>query len=140
MSRLRLHLGVSAVALLGVAGFALSLWLTSPTPGVTWDSFRRLRKGMSTAEVEALLGGRNEVSAWGVEGFTSRLWQDEEVEISLVFDADRLWKGGAFCLRTGHRENIQPEDRLFDRIRRLLHLTPARWGIGKANPSMAAVC
>lgn len=54
MGRRRLLLGVGAVVLLG--GLALFHWLTAPTPGVTWDNFRRLRKGMSARQVEALLG------------------------------------------------------------------------------------
>jgi hypothetical protein len=55
MRRRRLLLAVGMVVLLGVAGFGLH-WLTRPTPGITWDNFRRLRKGLSAKDVEALLG------------------------------------------------------------------------------------
>jgi len=54
--RRRLLLAVGAVSLLGVAGFALSLWFTSPTPGVTWENHRRLRVGMALSDVKALFG------------------------------------------------------------------------------------
>ena len=47
MSRLRLLMSVGAVALLGMAGFALLLWYFTPAPGVTWENYRRLRPGMS---------------------------------------------------------------------------------------------
>jgi hypothetical protein len=61
MRRLRLLLGVGAVPLLVVAGFGLLLWITRPTPGVTWENFHRLRCGMSERDVKRLLGEPDKV-------------------------------------------------------------------------------
>ena len=127
MSRRRLLLGAGPVALLGMAGVALLLWLTRPTPGVTWENFRCLREGMSVRDVEALLGKPDRV----LEGpaRTHRFWQGEEVVISLTWDAgdaDRLWVGFAeppgqeWNPNTNHFERIRPYETFFDRIRRLL--------------------
>lgn len=130
MSRRRLLLGVGAVALLGLAGFLL-LWLTSPTPGVTWENFRRLRKGMPTRHVEALLG---EPSLPDVKQgiWTLRLWKGEEVAMSLSFESGALHHGSAFpaqflgqAVIKGfvHVEQVPPvEETFLDRIRRLLRL------------------
>jgi hypothetical protein len=56
MRRRRLLLVAGALALLGLAGLATFLWLTTPPPGVSRDNFYRLRKGMTLQEVEAILG------------------------------------------------------------------------------------
>jgi hypothetical protein len=44
MLRRRLLLAVGAVVLLGVAGFVLLTWLTTLTPGVTWENSDDLRQ------------------------------------------------------------------------------------------------
>ncbi len=75
MFRRRLLLVVGAVVLLGVAGFFLFLWLTNPTPGVTWDNFRRLRKGMSERNVEAFLGEPQSLLVDPRHGSTSKSWR-----------------------------------------------------------------
>ena len=125
--RLRLLLGVGAVVLLGVAGFALVLWLISPTPRVSMENFRRLRKGMSERYVEALLGKPYKVTEWAFEGSTRRLWRSQEVVIELVLVADRVESGAAFPpaftgegFNIGPLENISTEASLLDRIRRWL--------------------
>jgi hypothetical protein len=63
MNRRRWLLVVGAVALLGVAGFHLLIWLTISTPGVSLENFRRLRHGMSERDAEALLGKAQDSSA-----------------------------------------------------------------------------
>jgi hypothetical protein len=127
MRRRKLLLGAVAVALLGVVGFSLFLWLATPTPGVTWENFRRLRAGMSARDVERLLGQPLEVEEAG--RCTIRLWQGEKVKISLTFEEDVLGSGEAFPpqsprygLMIGPVEHMRPaEESLLDRIRRWLH-------------------
>jgi hypothetical protein len=107
MRRRRLLLVVGAVALLGVAGFVLLVWLMSPTPtpgvttptpapvpGVTLENFLRLRKGMSTRDVEALLGKPDETLR--VTPLRAQLLWHGKLEISLnFFDDDGLIGGCA---------------------------------------------
>jgi hypothetical protein len=133
MSRRRLLLGMGSVALLGVAGFVLLLWLTTPTPGVTWENFRRLRKGMSARHVEAVLGEQSLPDVkQGI--YTLRLWRGEEVAMSLTFESGVLHHGSAFPAQYlgqtvikgyVHGEQVPSspaEETFLDRIRRLLHL------------------
>jgi hypothetical protein len=98
MRRRRLLLVVGAATLLAVAGYGLLRWLTAPTPGVTWENFRRLREGMTFQEVEALLGKPHKTDL--IDGFTSLhywgQWQSEEVGICLGFFPQRLSHGTAF--------------------------------------------
>jgi hypothetical protein len=143
MRRHRLLLITGAVALLGVAGFCVLTWLTSPTPGVTWENFRRLRLGMSARYVEALLGKPFRVAER--TDCSIRFWRGEEVGIYLAFEADALVSGDALAAdlidphaeigpaiiglsgpldveNTGHTESVRPADSLLDRIRRWLRL------------------
>jgi hypothetical protein len=125
--RRRLLLAVGALALIGVAGFAFFLWLTSPTPapGVTWENSRRLRAGMSVRDVEALLGKPSPEVTEIVGGGTGRWWRGEEVDIELVFDADRVLFGVASSQWKYGRpriEYIRPAESFLDCIRRWLHL------------------
>lgn len=133
MGRRRLLLVVGAVALLGVAGFVL--WLMSPTPGVTWENFHRLRKGMSSSEVEGLLGKPSlpyEASFDNPRQRQQRIWHGKDVIISLQFDAgQRLLEGVAgseeFWANAAEADveefQLVPGDEsLLDRIRRWLHL------------------
>lgn len=53
----RLLLALGVLVTLGVGSF----YLLRPTPGATRENFRRLHKGMSPEEVEAILGSRGEV-------------------------------------------------------------------------------
>ena len=124
MSRRRLLILMSAVALLGMAGFALNLWLTTPTPGVSMENFRRLQIGMPASAVYALLGDPYKVSEGDFEGATERLWGGQEVEIILVFKRDRLFGGVASPPgqhAVGHVERVPMDETFLDRIRRLLH-------------------
>ena len=120
MSRRRLLSGFVAVALLGVAGFALLTWLMKPTPGVTWENFRRLRSGMSARDVTALLGERHGVYnqiAW---------WRSEEVVIELIFMVDKLTSGKAFPARQDYiagtgEKHVRRDESFLDLIRGPLH-------------------
>ena len=78
MRRRRLLLGAGALALLGLAG----LWLAQslrpgPEPGVTMESFRRLRLGMNEQEVEAIPGQPGDLFGGGY----GRYWDNKEVAI-----------------------------------------------------------
>ena len=121
MSRRRLLLfSAGAVALLGLAGFVLFLWPTTPAaaPGITRENFRLLRKGMSACDVTALLGEAHEVH--GLE----RVWRGGEITIWLTFADLRLWSGMANVPRapTEDVECLRTDETVLDRIRRWLRL------------------
>lgn len=137
MRRRLLLVGVGLVGLLCV-GFALFVWLTTPTPGVTWENYRRLRIGMSARDVKALLGARylrvvgsaisdNEYLIEEREEVCetlggTRCWRGEELAIYLTFDeADRLTSGEAFRGQVArHGIPLLTDETFLDRIRRLL--------------------
>ncbi len=128
----RLLLVVGAVALLGLAGLFLFLWLTSPTPGVTWNNFRRMRVGMSAKDVEALLGDPYDAHEFMLDGLDPlpvakcKYWRGKDVIIALSFDtADWVVAGEAApreedFVNNCHVEEIRPEN-LLDRLHRWLH-------------------
>jgi hypothetical protein len=100
MRRRRLLRGVGAATLLVVAGFGLLVWIMTPTPGVTWDNFHRLRLGMTEKDVSAILGAPSktfeEKNRDGSKFIFSRYWRGEEVNISLVFSPQgQLIMGGS---------------------------------------------
>jgi hypothetical protein len=125
MRRRKLLLGVGALAFLGMAGFVLLIWLTTPTPGVTWENYRRLRRGMSIGDVQALLGEPNQTFRLAGSAATRKDWWDEwdtDVEIHLYFNADRLVNGEAGRRRgswnLGQTEFLQEEESILSRIYR----------------------
>ncbi len=130
MFRRRILLGAVAVALLGWGGFFLFLWLTSPTPGVTWDNFHRLRVDMSARDVEALLGKPNETFQ-AQANWTVKVWR-KGVIIQLSFAGDRLDSGGCASPThlhewgkvevSGQVEPLHKGESFLDRIRRWLRL------------------
>ncbi len=136
--RRRLLLRVVAVALLSVAGFVLYLWLTRPVPGVaSWENYRRLRMGMSSSEVEALIGKPHKTLKWEGDFLgrcTKGVWRTKEIALFLIIDFDRGvihgiasrpgQDGGADCpLDYVHfpSEESFVIDSFPDRIRRWLH-------------------
>jgi hypothetical protein len=91
--RLLLVLAVGLLAGLGVAGWMLlrpqPLPPEPPPPGVTPDNFRRLRQGMSIAEVEAALGEpEKRIEMWAL---TTQVWKGEGCRISITFGMDALF-------------------------------------------------
>jgi hypothetical protein len=90
MRRRRLLLIVMAATLLVIAGFALFRWLTTPAPppGVTLENFRRLRRGMSLSEVEALLGNGHVEE--GSYGWVSK---DKDIAIYLRIKENQVTQG-----------------------------------------------
>jgi hypothetical protein len=122
MRRGRLLLSLGAVALLGVAGLALLLWLATPalTPGVTLENFRRLREGMSLRQVEALLGPHQ------LKEGSHKAWhsKDKDIAIWLVIDGDHLRHGHA--MRSNDHsddEHLHPDDSFLTGIHQWLHST-----------------
>jgi hypothetical protein len=118
-------------ALLAVAGFAWFIGvITTPTP-VMWENFRRLRLGMSSSEVEALLGEpikkdqyvrASDVLVNGkvkhIVG-TQALWVNDEILISLRIDQGGLYTGEAIDQRDKrHREYVPLPLCFHDRVRR----------------------
>ena len=120
MRRRRLLLGVGALTLLGVVGFALLTCLSSPTPGVTWENFRRLRVGMSLEDAEALLGQPKAGFNSALAGMVDRYWISDGNLICLTFVSDRLEWGGWNLGGNGELEFIPMNESLLDRIRRWL--------------------
>jgi hypothetical protein len=124
MRRCRLLLGAGMVALLGVAGFVLFVWLTTPTPGVTWENFRRLRVGMSLEDVEQMLGRQEQSMEWGF-GAATRYWWGEDVVVDLTFDTDQRLLNGTASPRgstlTEWEQLPGTDGNFLDRVRRWLH-------------------
>jgi hypothetical protein len=110
----RLLLGAGALALLAVV--AMWTWLlVQPRPGITWAKYKRIRVGMTLAEVEAILGRP----------------ADETVRVALEppVPPGRAWEGGGLRVTVwlDHAgavsgKDLQPgrEDTLLERLRRLL--------------------
>jgi hypothetical protein len=85
---------MGTMPLLGLAGGLLAMWLSIPTPGVTWENDRRLRPGMSDNEIEWILGKAAEASSKLI--YYHKAWKGKEVVIYLCFDTDcQLLQGGA---------------------------------------------
>jgi hypothetical protein len=134
MRRRRLLLVVGTVALLGTAGFALFLWLTSPTPGASLDNFRRLRKGVSETYVETVLGKPEQAGGEFSNTFTARAgtytgtlqWRNGNLFIAIQFKVGRAWDGYTTLINPStavQAEPLRSDDETFlDRVRRWLRL------------------
>ncbi len=138
MRRRRLLFIVAAMALLGVAGFVWLTWVSdpAPTPGVTLENFRHLRKGMPESYVEALLGKPQQATGEFSNTFKARSgsysgslhWRNGNFHISLQFNAGRLSGGHTALVDFGPPfdykmvESLRPaEESLLSRIRKSLH-------------------
>jgi hypothetical protein len=139
MNKRRLLIVAGALTLLGMAGFTLFLWLTTPPPGVTRENFRRLRVGMSLPAVEALLGGpktfsdyprvsvrENPPGAFRPEVIltylgTKEYWvAGDGLTIEVDFDKGGRVDGGRACAAGMPDETIPQGFRPLARLRQLL--------------------
>jgi hypothetical protein len=69
-------------------------WSFPPKPGVTRETFRRLRLGMTRAEVEAAMGDNSERQE---KDFPDAFfWENGEVRVSILFDGQGKVKDGAY--------------------------------------------
>jgi hypothetical protein len=115
-------------------GFVAFLWLTDPKDRVTFESWKRLSKGMSNAEVERILGrppdevekivseARVDVSDKGakevaLKWFWFKKWDGEKARIWVIFgdndaDAVQRFAGDHFVI----------EESFLDKLRRWLRL------------------
>ena len=96
MRRGPLLLGAVALGMLGLAAFALSLWLTTPSPGVTLENFRRIHVGMSQERAEAMLG-RPAEGVWdGIPSLCppTHVWVEGELYVYLDICEDGQVVGG----------------------------------------------
>jgi hypothetical protein len=120
MTRKRV-LWLIAIAALAAAGVALNLLRARPEPGMTKANFDRIRRGMTAAEVEALLGA---TPAWVMEAGPRRLVRYEvrapgqfipDVLVRVMYD-----DGGRVFDKTWSGPVPPPPPTLFQRVRRLL--------------------
>src|SRR6478672_5473602 len=98
MTRKRVLSAVVIVALVA-AGVVSNQFLVRPDPGMTKDNFDRIRHGMTSAEVESLLGA---TPAWVMEHEGRRLVKYEarnpDILIRVMYDEngrvfDKTWNG-----------------------------------------------
>jgi hypothetical protein len=75
---------VAALLVVGLLLYFLSPLLNPPRPGVTQENFRRVHKGMSEEEVEAILGGPGEPAGFMMLT-KSREWRGPDCVVSITF-------------------------------------------------------
>ncbi len=95
MSRGVFLLGI-AIAVVAVA-FAVTDWLIAALPGVTEANVRRIRAGMTQAEVERLLGRRRDFThPTLVPSDLELCWESRHGTAVVRFSRDGLVKGARF--------------------------------------------
>lgn len=106
---MRKRLLLSAATMAGLVGVGLVvLAMLPPRPGVTKVNFDRVKKGMTLAEVQAILGDEGEVPGPG-----RRIWRHTDKTVIIV-DSDE---------HGGFNQQFFPSDETFaDKLRRWLHL------------------
>jgi hypothetical protein len=131
MRKPRLLLGVGALALLGLAEAPVPPHAPPRKASVTVANYRRIREGMTAAQVRAVMGGPpgnyskpgGALSDWSASrGPVHQEWVGDDLIITVLFN-DRgrvkgaLVIGGCGCARMPEPER---EPTLSDRLRRLL--------------------
>jgi hypothetical protein len=86
MRRRRLLLGAGALALVGLGGLSLFLFLLPDRgePGINLENFHRLRAGMPLQEVQAIMGRPGATKH--LLGRTFQVWQEGSVQIMVLLD------------------------------------------------------
>jgi hypothetical protein len=122
--RRRFLLVVGLFACLFCGASLYVMWQPSYTPGVTPENFRRLHKGMTRDEVQAILGGPGSFQQRGTDSFGEK-WHGEHCCIFLWFQdwAEVTVDSGSMTTQDGSRVYMA-EDRADPRfwafIRRIL--------------------
>jgi hypothetical protein len=126
MRRRRLLLGAGLLALLlGVAGLLLLPRMLAPKPGVTLENFRRIRRGMTLAEVEAAFGRPADERVDSAEQHTCLEWAEGQYCVTIVFE-DGLVEWGmlqdsAYPITDDRTRSILGENKgILNRLCRLL--------------------
>jgi hypothetical protein len=112
---------VAALACLGLA-VGWFVWLTTPTPGVTRENFDRLERGMTTVQVEAILG-KPDYHTFSDDDDAICEWYGEKCSVDALFvrTATKPYMLRWACLETEEGYSWIPrEENLLDRLRRLL--------------------
>ena len=112
MKRNRLLLFLGAALAVLPAGW-LVLWLTAPTHRITLESFMRIQKGMTEAEVRQIMGRPGDSSIqikapprfvhwkstpWGDEGISRKIWGDGPEYLMVNFNASGTVSGATVFL------------------------------------------
>jgi hypothetical protein len=85
-----LLLSIVAAVLVPLVGLGI-YWLIPPTPGVTLENFRRLRKGMTLDQAQAVLGEPSYPIRDGI------VWDaDDDISIILHLDDNNLVCSGSY--------------------------------------------
>jgi SmpA / OmlA family len=98
--------------------------LLPPKPGVTLDNFRRLHRGMTKEEVDAILGGPVEVSGFNNNKARTRYWHGDHCRVSITSSSFVTLDAADGEIRTDDGRlllRLAPEPpSLWERLRRLL--------------------
>jgi hypothetical protein len=94
MSRTTFCLGI-ALYVLTVAFLLTDRLIADRTPGVTERNVRRIRPGMTMADVEAILGGTCEFGV-GFQDRWQRQWYGEEGGAYVQFEANQVVEPASF--------------------------------------------
>jgi outer membrane protein assembly factor BamE (lipoprotein component of BamABCDE complex) len=98
------------VAVLVAIAIAIAIpALLPPTPGVTYSNYSRLEKGMTRAQLEALLGEPDPaLQGFGPDGDTSFLWESAEHDsVWITFDPNGLTKSYTWNHTNDERNSFQ---------------------------------
>jgi hypothetical protein len=113
------------LAIVVLAGVSI-YWLIPPRPGVTRANFHRLHKGMTLAQVEAILGSTGRKDGFAIEFWpeVGDIWEWDGEEGSLLLTIyPEVVTGGSFRTKNGASEKLgdKPEG-VLELLRRWLGL------------------
>jgi hypothetical protein len=98
--------------------------LLAPKPGVTVENFRRLHRGMTKEEVDAILGGPGEVSGFINNMARTRDWHGDHCTVSIMSSSLATLDAASGEIRTDDGRlllRLAPEPpSCWDQLRRVL--------------------